>query len=314
MVALTRDATPAAVLDRLIVPTSDAARLAADYVEGLGATLVGQTSLEPEIRNVLGVGGGDGIRCELSFGGRRVDLVEVRGSRPYPCDSTATDLWFQHFALVVDDIARAYAAVRETKAFLPLSRTGPVRLPPSSGAVTAVKFRDFDGHPLELLQAGDESPIGRETLHAPSSSTPVLDHTAMSVANTTATVRFFQQVLGFWPTASTYNVGPEQSALDDVAEASARVTKLQGATPGVALELLDYDTGPRRPVPATAAAHDIAATHTVFGVASIDGILGRLAEHQGPAGCVSLVQAPCGRRVAVLTDPDHHRLVLEEIG
>jgi catechol 2,3-dioxygenase-like lactoylglutathione lyase family enzyme len=301
-------------LDRLIIPTSDARRLASEYTSALGAVFVGQTTLEPELLCAFGIADGAGIRCELSFSGQRVDLVEVRSarSRPYPTGSTATDLWFQHFALVVDDIDRAYAAIREAKTFASISQGNPVRLPPSSGGVTAVKFRDFDGHPLELLQVDDNQVSARKRSQMKPNGAPRLDHTAISVADTTKTAHFFQQVLGFRPTASTCNLGPEQSALDSVAGVGVRVTKLRGVTAGVALELLDYNTGTRRPVHPSAAAYDIAATHTVFATTSLDPVLERLIEHQGSSAAFSLIKGPDGRRLAVLTDPDHHRLIVEE--
>ena len=71
--------------------------------------------------------------------------------RPYPPDSTSTDLWFQHMAIIVNDMRDAYQRVMANRRFRPISRHGPVRLPGNSGAVTAFKFRDHDGHPLELL-------------------------------------------------------------------------------------------------------------------------------------------------------------------
>ena len=46
----------------------------------------------------------------LQLGQQRVELVE-RAGRPVPGDSRSNDLWFQHLAIVVSDIDRAYAAV-----------------------------------------------------------------------------------------------------------------------------------------------------------------------------------------------------------
>jgi catechol 2,3-dioxygenase-like lactoylglutathione lyase family enzyme len=46
----------------------------------------------------------------LQLGQQRVELVE-RAGRPVPEDSRSNDLWFQHLAIVVSDIDRAYAAV-----------------------------------------------------------------------------------------------------------------------------------------------------------------------------------------------------------
>ena len=94
-----------------------------------------------------------GRRSLLRLGRERIELLEFTDSagRPYPPDSTSTDLWFQHMAIVVNDMTDAYQRVMANRRFRPISRNGPVRLPDSSGGVTAFKFRDHDGHPLELL-------------------------------------------------------------------------------------------------------------------------------------------------------------------
>jgi hypothetical protein len=85
----------------------------------------------------------------LRLGSERIELLEFTGSagRPYPPDSTSTDLWLQHLAIVVADMACAHERVRANPRFRPISRAGPVQLPGSSGGVTAFKFRDHDGHP-----------------------------------------------------------------------------------------------------------------------------------------------------------------------
>ena len=92
-------------------------------------------------------------RSPLRLGRERIELLEFTDAagRPYPPDSTSTDLWFQHMSIIVTDMTRAYQRVMANPRFRPISRDGPVRLPDSSGGVTAFKFRDRDGHPLELL-------------------------------------------------------------------------------------------------------------------------------------------------------------------
>jgi catechol 2,3-dioxygenase-like lactoylglutathione lyase family enzyme len=88
----------------------------------------------------------------LRLGSEIIELVRHAGRR-LPRDSRSNDRWFQHLAIVVSDIDRAYAIVlREGAA--PIS-TGPQELPtwnPNAGGIRAVYFRDPDGHPLELIQ------------------------------------------------------------------------------------------------------------------------------------------------------------------
>ena len=85
--------------------------------------------------------------------------------------------------------ARAAAALAAPRA-VPITREGPQRLPPETGNVTAFKFRDPDGHPLELLHfpAG----TGSVAWQAPNPASPFLgiDHTALSVADVPASVAF----------------------------------------------------------------------------------------------------------------------------
>ena len=96
-----------------------------------------------------------GARTALigGLGRERIELLEFTdmAGRPYPLDSTSTDLWFQHMAIVVNDMTHAHQQVMANPHFRPISREGPVDLPDSPGGVTAFKFRDHDGHPLEPL-------------------------------------------------------------------------------------------------------------------------------------------------------------------
>jgi catechol 2,3-dioxygenase-like lactoylglutathione lyase family enzyme len=123
-------------VDRIIIPVSDLARAAGFY---------GALSFTPsdttETRGIT-----------LRLGSETIDLIRHVG-RPLPPHSRSNDRWFQHLAIVVSDIDRAYAIVLRGSA-TPIS-TGPQELPawnPNAGGIRAVYFRDPDGHPLELIQ------------------------------------------------------------------------------------------------------------------------------------------------------------------
>jgi NAD(P)-dependent dehydrogenase (short-subunit alcohol dehydrogenase family) len=123
----------------------------ARFYESIGLS-VGQAVLVPpaEMR-LLGLAGG-GIRIALNVGEQRIDLEAFdRRGRAYPENATAADLCFQHFALVTPDAAAAWERARAHGA-TPISIGGPVTLTASAGGLTAVKFRDPEGHPLELVQ------------------------------------------------------------------------------------------------------------------------------------------------------------------
>src|SRR5258708_34664225 len=89
----------------------------------------------------------------LRLGEEAIELTEYlapRG-RPAPVDSRSNDRSFQHVAIIVSDMDRAYAALRTARA-RHLS-SGPQRLPDWNKAAAGIRafyFPDPDGHPLEL--------------------------------------------------------------------------------------------------------------------------------------------------------------------
>ena len=69
----------------------------------------------------------------LRLGEETLSLVRPdRLGRAYPEAQAANDPWFQHFAIAVSDAAAAFERLSRVP-FTPISRGGPVLLPPSSG-------------------------------------------------------------------------------------------------------------------------------------------------------------------------------------
>lgn len=91
--------------------------------------------IDPALVRVLCVRRARGRRSVLRLGRERIELLQFTDSAgcPYPPDSTSTDLWFQHMAIVVSDMGKAYLRVMANRRFRPISRHGPVRLPGESG-------------------------------------------------------------------------------------------------------------------------------------------------------------------------------------
>src|SRR3989440_12911720 len=91
----------------------------------------------------------------MKLGNEFVDLTEYlapRG-RPIPVDSRSNDLWFQHIAIIVSDMDKAYKLLRQYK--FEHASSGPQRLPDwnkNAGGIWAFYFKDPDGHPVEILQ------------------------------------------------------------------------------------------------------------------------------------------------------------------
>jgi catechol 2,3-dioxygenase-like lactoylglutathione lyase family enzyme len=307
---------PGAVIDRVTLIVSDLDRAEDDYVTTFGCSVEQRDDIEPSLTRVLCIPHARGRRSLLRLGRERIELLEFADSagRPYPLDSTSTDLWFQHMAIVVNDMTLAHQQVVANRRFRPISRNGPVRLPDNSGGVTAFKFRDHDGHPLELL-AFAEGRVPGEWRNADGAA-PFLgvDHTAIAVSNTVGSTRFFRSVFGFGVGTRTENRGPEQADLDDVEDVCVSVTRLAPDLPAPRLELLRYHAGPRRPIPTDTAGNDIVATHSAVRVASLDATRAALARRGMPLADDGIVILHSGLRAALVSGPDGHRFLLEEAG
>lgn len=206
-----------------------------------------------------GVFGAHTETAVLELGAERIELVEFltpRG-RDVPSDSRSNDCWFQHIAIVVRDMDAAYEtlAAKRVRHASPVPQTLPETIPAAAG-IRAFYFFDPDGHPLEVLQfpAGKGDPRWHVRTDALFLG---IDHTAIVVADTEASLRFWRDRLGLAVVGHSDNQGEEQQRLNNVLGAHLSITTLRGsAGPGV--ELLEY-VAPRtgRPMPADTAANDL---------------------------------------------------------
>jgi catechol 2,3-dioxygenase-like lactoylglutathione lyase family enzyme len=302
------------VIDRVTLIVSDLDRAEDDYVATFGCTVERRADIEPALTGVLCLPPARGRRSLLQLGRERIELLEFTNlaGRPYPPDSTSTDLWFQHMAIVVNDMTDAHQRIMANRRFRPISRNGPVRLPENSGGVTAFKFRDQDGHPLELLAFPAELVPGEwRNANGPGSFLGV-DHTAIAVSDSASSTRFFRSVFGFRVGTHTENRGPEQAALDDVDDVHVSVTRLAVDLPAPRMELLHYHAGPRRPIPPGTASNDIVATHCVVRVVSLDATAAALARRGTPFAEHDFMILHGGIRAALVSGPDGHRFLVEE--
>ncbi|HEX3964289.1 MAG TPA: VOC family protein [Trebonia sp.] len=303
---------PEALIDRIVLIVSDLDQAEDDYVRTLGCSVEGRDDVEPALARVLRIPGAHGRRSRLRLGRERIELLEFTGwlGRSYPPDSTSTDLWFQHVAIVVTDMTDAHRQIMADRRFRPISRRGPVQLPESSGGVTAFKFRDYDGHPLELLALPEEG-VSQEW---PDADGPFagLDHTAIAVTDTMRGTEFFSSVFGFSVGSCTENRGPEQADLDAVDDVQVSVTRVAPDQPVPRLELLHYHVGTRRPIPVDVASNDIAATHSVVQVASLDATAEALRRRGTPLGDNDPTILDGGIRAVRISGPDGHLFLVEE--
>jgi len=229
----------------------------AQFHQELGFTVGQPEAIGDAEMALLGLTGG-GARVPLRLGEQRVDLdsFDVRG-RPYPMESTAADLCFQHFALVTDDVAAAWKHVVAIGG-RPISTDGPVQLPPTTGVAAAIKFRDPEGHPLELLQFPPQGAAGP----CPGTGLLRIDHSAISVSDIVASCRFYES-LGLSVRGRTLNQGPTQAALDGLPGVEVDVMPMLPHRDTPHVELLGY-RNPRGRSAGQVDANDIAATRIVW--------------------------------------------------
>jgi catechol 2,3-dioxygenase-like lactoylglutathione lyase family enzyme len=243
-----------------------------------------------ELGGLAGTSGG-AYRVTLGLGGQVVELLQFdRPGQPYPDDVSAADLCFQHFAIVVSNMELAYQRLCSSGRWSAISTAGPQRLPSSSGGITAFKFRDPEGHPLELLAF----PPGRSPPHWKGRSRSGLflgiDHSAIGVSDSARSIAFYAG-LGLRMSTRSLNGGSEQERLDGVSRPQVDVTALQPRQSTPHLELLHYRTASNDEIIALRN-NDVAATRLVFEASrrSIDR----------------------GSDKRLLTDPDGHHILIVE--
>jgi catechol 2,3-dioxygenase-like lactoylglutathione lyase family enzyme len=267
---------------------SDLDRAERFYTDALGFRRLSRGPLEPAVLAALGMADANAEELVMRLGEEEIALVRFeQEGRPYPADSRSRDLWFQHLAIVVRNMDTAYANLSAHRGWQPISLGGPQRLPPSNGRERAFKFRDPDGHPLELIWFPPGK--GRAIWHHRPAITPYLgiDHSAIVVSFTSRSLAFYRR-LGLLPTERSWNHGQPQSALDGLMEARVRVIGLRPGSPeGLGMELLRYRP-PGRPMVSPRPNDRITDWVTL----AVEGL-----KRSSPAA---------------LRDPDGHLLILED--
>ena len=252
--------------------TSADLRRAADFYAALGFKPIGTEAVNAADLAVLGMEGARAERLSMRLGQQNVEFLQFESTgRAYPENSTSTDLWFQHIAIAVSDMGEAYARVTAAGG-QPITEGGPQTLPPNTGGVTAFKFRDPEGHPLELLAFPPG--IGDRAWQAKPGASPFLgiDHTAIAVSDT-ARSRAFYEGLGFRAEPGSDNRGSGQEHLDSVAADRVAVVPLELSEAPPHLELLGYEVGSRRPMPPGTCVADLWSTRVfIEGRSSSRGI------------------------------------------
>lgn len=200
----------------------------------------------------------------LKLGSEFIELTDYLApeGKPVPVDSRSNDRWFQHFAIIVSDMDKAYAWLRQNK--VQHASTSPQRLPDwnkNAGGIKAFYFKDPDGHALEILSFPPDK--GLPKWHDLAKSGKIflgIDHTAIVVSNTEESLKFYRDTLGLEVKGKSENYGTEQEHLNNVFGARLHITGLRPASDGngIGIEFLEY-LSPRdgRPYPMDAKANDL---------------------------------------------------------
>ena len=313
-------AEPVVAVDSVAITVSDLDAALAFYTEVLPFEPVGEAEVaDIDHARLFGVFGARARVARLRLGTEEIELIEFlapANGRPIRPDSRSNDLWFQHIAIVVSDMDAAYAHLRDHG--VDHASTGPQTLPdwnPAAGGISAFYFRDPDGNHLEVIHFPPDK--GNPRWQEPTDALFLgIDHTAIVVDDTEASLAFWQDALGLEVAGGAENYGTEQEHLNNVFGARLRITGL-AAEAGIGVEFLEYlapSTG--RPAPADTNTHDLWHWHISLVVEDADAAFEALRD--GGARFVSPGPIdPAGDELGfdrglMLRDPDGHGVMLIE--
>jgi catechol 2,3-dioxygenase-like lactoylglutathione lyase family enzyme len=265
---------------------------------------------------LTGVFGARSRVARLRLGDEVLELTEFLApkGRSVPADVRANDHSFQHIAIVVNDLPRAYGILRRRG--VEHASSGPQVLPewnPSAGGIGAFYFRDPDRHFIELIAFPKGK--GQERWQLPSGRLFLgIDHTAIVVSDTEAALRFYRDTLGLAVAGESENYDVEQEHLNNVFGARLRITALRAAA-GPGIEFLEY-LAPRdgRPAPIDLKANDVSHWETTLVTNDLNPLLPLARRHRialvSPGPVTGLPHGLTFRAGALTRDPDGHGLRL----
>jgi catechol 2,3-dioxygenase-like lactoylglutathione lyase family enzyme len=253
-------------------------------------------------------------KARLKLGDEEIELTDylTAGGRPISADFKSNDLAFQHIAIVVGNMDSAYHKVR--KHGVVHVSSGPQTLPksiPAAEGIRAFYFRDPDGHNLELIWY----PPGKGNAKWQTNTSGIflgIDHTAIGISNTSASRKFYSELLGVIYQGESFNAGSEQEHLNSVFGAQLHISGNR-ARFGAGIEFLEYIT-PRngRPYPSDERADDLIHWEIILTTTDLLGMYKKLKTSGVQFVSSDLVRIPEGRYLYrqgfYVRDPDGHVL------
>lgn len=288
------------------------------YEQALGFTKTDERTVVSAAMDALtGVFGTRVRMATLKLGDESIVLEQyvAPGGAPIPADGRSNDLWFQHFAVVVSDMQRAFEHV--SRFGVAGISSAPQTIPDSNvgaAGIKAYKFRSPDGHPLELLYFPADK--GARKWQEKDRLFLGIDHSAITVADTERSRRFYEDLVGLKVAGGGINSGITQEQLDNAFGAVVRITGLRPEQPhSPGLEFLQYLTpSGGRQAPATWKPNDLALTRTVVQVTGLANLAQRL--QAGNTAFISAtvidIDGPGWRQALMVKDPDGHAVLLVE--
>lgn len=254
----------------------------------------------------------------MKLGDEFIELTEYLApqGRPIPLDSRSNDHWFQHIAIVVSDMDKAYQHLRNHK--VRHASTGPQTLPAWNKAAAGIRafyFKDPDGHNLEIIYfpPGKGDPRWQKKTNTLFLG---IDHTAIVVSETARGLKFYRDILGLNVAGESENYGIEQERLNNVFGARLRISGLR-AFAGPGIEFLEYLV-PRdgRPAPADVRANDLFHWQTSLSTPNAHEAARRLRKgitRFVSPGTIELAESTLGfKRGLLVRDADGHAMQLIE--
>jgi len=303
---------PVTAVDTVGMTVADMDRAVDFYTRVLTFEKVSDTEVAGRDYELLeGVFGARMRVVRLRLGDESLELTEYLApkGRDVPADLRPNDRAFQHVAIVVSDMARAYSRLRDFG--VEHASTAPQTLPAwnrQAGGIRAFYFRDPDRHFLEILQF--PSGKGLEKWQRRGSVFLGVDHTAIVVADTDRSLRMYRDTLHMSIAGESENFDVEQEHLNGVFGARLRITSLRAAA-GPGVELLEY-LAPRdgRAAPPDLHANDVAHWQTTMLAPAPERINDVLRERVFSLVSPDVVALPGGdlgiHRAVLVRDPDGH--------
>jgi catechol 2,3-dioxygenase-like lactoylglutathione lyase family enzyme len=265
-----------------------------------------------EIEHLSGVFGARVRVVRLKLGDEILELTEylTPQGRPVPVDSRSNDRWFQHVAIIVSDIDKAYAHLRANK--VRHASTGPQTLPSYINAAAGIRafyFKDFDDHVLEILSFPPDK--GASKWHELEKSGKLflgIDHTAIVVEDSEKSLQFYRDELGLRVAGESVNYGPEQEHLNNVFGARLHISGLATPGPGVNVEFLEYLAPTNgRAYPPDSRSNDLWHWQTSFEAKDVDAFFRSAKPEYISSGTVLFRSPSLGfKRASIARDPDGH--------